>query len=243
MARQRSKWTWQTGPIGARVTACERTLGGNVQLLAYDRALGGYRKRSLGFPVRDVNGRLITEHVDRAREQAAELANRLIRGENPTAQVTLGALIDLFEREVVAVMTPRHQEDTMATEGEATRSHLVARGPRQGEARLAHSGAPRGPRRPGGAAPRAARGGRCAGVSVREGRDAAGGPPPRHTLAAPWHPFRRGWATSRKHLPLKDVAEAGGWKDTTTLVKCYQQVDPETLAAVVMNDRPVRAAR
>jgi hypothetical protein len=58
-----------------------------------------------------------------------------------------------------------------------------------------------------------------------------------------WHPFRRGWATARKGLSLKDVAEAGGWKDTTTLLKCYMQSDEETLAAVVMNDRPLRAAR
>jgi hypothetical protein len=44
-------------------------------------------------------------------------------------------------------------------------------------------------------------------------------------------------------LSLKDVAEAGGWKDTTTLLKCYAQADPETLAAVVMHDAPARAAR
>ena len=25
-----------------------------------------------------------------------------------------------------------------------------------------------------------------------------------------WHPYRRKWATERKHLPLKDVAAAGG---------------------------------
>jgi hypothetical protein len=27
-----------------------------------------------------------------------------------------------------------------------------------------------------------------------------------------FHAYRRAWATARKHLPLKDVAEAGGWK-------------------------------
>ena len=58
-----------------------------------------------------------------------------------------------------------------------------------------------------------------------------------------WHPFRRAWATARKGLSLKDVAEAGGWKDTTTLLKCYAQADPETLAAVVMHDAPASAAR
>jgi hypothetical protein len=39
------------------------------------------------------------------------------------------------------------------------------------------------------------------------------------------------------------VAEAGGWKDTTTLLKCYAQADPETIADVVMHDPSVRAAR
>ena len=26
-----------------------------------------------------------------------------------------------------------------------------------------------------------------------------------------WHPYRRAWAISRKHLPTVDVAAAGGW--------------------------------
>lgn len=38
-----------------------------------------------------------------------------------------------------------------------------------------------------------------------------------------WHPYRRAWATARKHLPITDVAAAGGWKDTETLLTCYQR--------------------
>jgi integrase len=53
-----------------------------------------------------------------------------------------------------------------------------------------------------------------------------------------WHPYRRGWATERMHFPLKAVADAGGWKDVTTLVRCYQQTDEETLLAVMANARP-----
>jgi integrase len=49
-----------------------------------------------------------------------------------------------------------------------------------------------------------------------------------------WHPWRRKWATERKDMPLKDVAEAGGWKDLRTLLK-YQQVDEQTLRDVVLN--------
>jgi hypothetical protein len=33
-----------------------------------------------------------------------------------------------------------------------------------------------------------------------------------------WHPFRRRWATLRKHYPVRDVADAGGWTDTQTLL-------------------------
>jgi hypothetical protein len=31
-----------------------------------------------------------------------------------------------------------------------------------------------------------------------------------------FHAYRRAWATARKHLPIKDVAEAGGWRSTET---------------------------
>lgn len=57
-----------------------------------------------------------------------------------------------------------------------------------------------------------------------------------------WHPYRRKWATERKHLPLKDVAAAGGWKDASTLLKCYQQPDRETLLAVVTAPNKLRDA-
>lgn len=48
-----------------------------------------------------------------------------------------------------------------------------------------------------------------------------------------WHPHRRMWATLRKQLPLKDVAAAGGWADTDTLLRCYQHDDPETVKRVI----------
>lgn len=49
-----------------------------------------------------------------------------------------------------------------------------------------------------------------------------------------WHAFRRGWATSRKHLSLKDTAAAGGWASTETLLRCYQHPDADTMLAVVL---------
>jgi len=55
-----------------------------------------------------------------------------------------------------------------------------------------------------------------------------------------WHPYRRAWATARKHLPLADVAAAGGWKGTQTLTKCYQQADEATMLSVVLGGAELR---
>ncbi len=103
MARKPKLWTYQTGRMGARVTARERTLHGNVWLYAYDAALGGYRTRSLKFAVRDAAGKLIEEHTTRAEAAADELSNQLRRGAVPNepAPVTIGALVDLFRRDVL----------------------------------------------------------------------------------------------------------------------------------------------
>jgi hypothetical protein len=48
-----------------------------------------------------------------------------------------------------------------------------------------------------------------------------------------WHPYRRKWGTERKHLPVQDVAFAGGWKNTATLATIYQQPDPVTTYRVM----------
>ena len=43
-----------------------------------------------------------------------------------------------------------------------------------------------------------------------------------------WHSIRRKWATERKGYPVRDVMEAGGWKNEETLLRSYQQPDAET---------------
>jgi hypothetical protein len=65
---------------------------------------------------------------------------------------------------------------------------------------------------------------------------------PRHLERGAWHPYRRKWATERKHHPLKDVAAAGGWKDVNTLLKSYTAADDETVLAVMAEPRKVRDA-
>jgi len=44
------------------------------------------------------------------------------------------------------------------------------------------------------------------------------------------------------HPSLKDVAAAGGWKDTETLLTCYQQPDADTLLAVMSEPKMRYAA-
>ncbi len=75
---------------------------------------------------------------------------------------------------------------------------------------------------------------RVAGQWLRQAEQLAKLP---HVPGGAWHPFRRMWATARKHLSPQDVAAVGGWVDTTTLARCYQVADAETMVAVVLGGR------
>ena len=44
-----------------------------------------------------------------------------------------------------------------------------------------------------------------------------------------FHSLRRKFATELRHLPLKDLQLLGGWKDHTTILKCYQQPNLEDM--------------
>lgn len=74
---------------------------------------------------------------------------------------------------------------------------------------------------------------------LRRAYQLAGMEPKRGSL---WHAFRRKWATERKHLPLADVAAAGGWKNSITLQLVYQRTDPETIRTVVHSPNRLRAS-
>ena len=50
-----------------------------------------------------------------------------------------------------------------------------------------------------------------------------------------WHALRRKWATERKGYPVNDLAAAGGWRDTPTLLESYLGTDPETIMQVVLD--------
>lgn len=55
-----------------------------------------------------------------------------------------------------------------------------------------------------------------------------------------FHPYRRSWASARKHLPLTDVAAAGSWRDLRSLERCYTLPDTATILSVVSATTKVR---
>lgn len=57
---------------------------------------------------------------------------------------------------------------------------------------------------------------------------------------AAYHAYRRAFATKRKHLPAKDVAAAGGWKNAFVVQEIYQQADDETLLRVITEGAQLR---
>ena len=57
--------------------------------------------------------------------------------------------------------------------------------------------------------------------------------PPR----AGWHSLRRNFATELKDTPLKDLCYLGGWKDSKTLLECYQQPDERVMREALLRRR------
>ena len=72
---------------------------------------------------------------------------------------------------------------------------------------------------------------------LRKAEKLAGLEPQKGSL---WHAYRRKWATERKHLSDTDVAAAGGWQNSLTLRKVYQQADAETMLHVVLGGNGLR---
>jgi hypothetical protein len=62
-----------------------------------------------------------------------------------------------------------------------------------------------------------------------------------HLKGGTWHPFRRAWATKRKHHADRDVMEGGGWKNEKVLKSIYQQTTNDDL--IEMLEHPKRLRR
>lgn len=56
-----------------------------------------------------------------------------------------------------------------------------------------------------------------------------------------YHSLRRQFATELKDTPVRDLAHLGGWKDTTTLLQCYQQPDEGTQRRALESRRKLKA--
>ncbi len=52
-----------------------------------------------------------------------------------------------------------------------------------------------------------------------------------------WHSLRRKFANDLRHVPLKDLASLGGWKDTQTLLKCYLKEDEQAMVDALESRR------
>jgi len=79
-------------------------------LKSYDPRIQGYVTRSLRFSVRDADGKLIEEAVDRAKSAAADLVNALIKGNAILRKTTMKELIRAFKRDELPGMKERYRK-------------------------------------------------------------------------------------------------------------------------------------
>lgn len=54
-----------------------------------------------------------------------------------------------------------------------------------------------------------------------------------------WHSCRRAFASSRRHVPLRDLQDLGGWKTAETVLRCYVQPDEEAQRLALSSRRRV----
>ena len=52
-----------------------------------------------------------------------------------------------------------------------------------------------------------------------------------------WHAFRRNFASELRYASLRDLCDLGGWKDPTTVVKCYQRPSEDAMRAAQASRR------
>jgi integrase len=74
-----------------------------------------------------------------------------------------------------------------------------------------------------------------AGYWLRRAEERAGVP---KLERGQFHPYRRLWASERRHLPAQDVAAAGGWRSLEAMRTAYQHADAATMFGVVARVSP-----
>ena len=63
-----------------------------------------------------------------------------------------------------------------------------------------------------------------------------------HVRGRGYHSLWRKFATEMKNTPLKDLCHLGGWKDSNTILKCYQQADEKTMRNALSHRKRLTAA-
>lgn len=102
--KNRDPWSWSRGPKGSRVTVEERGGYGDIVRLRWGWNGTSYQTESLGFEVRDEDGKLdreaVDEAIDRCNEKYREV--REGHGDEPveTDDLTLRDLLNLYDRRV-----------------------------------------------------------------------------------------------------------------------------------------------
>ncbi len=109
--KESTLWSYRCGAQGSRVKVGERRRGGSAYLLVWDSGINGYRKRSLGFSVRQPSGRLIPAAVARAKREALALTNLLSQGGTHEEDISLGHMIALFHRDEVVHMKEKYRAE------------------------------------------------------------------------------------------------------------------------------------
>ena len=97
--KQQEPWSYKAGQRGCGVTAYERHgPGGLAYVQTWSQPDGRYIKRSLGFRLRDEQGRLIPERVAEAEGHAMEQSAKLRQGADALRQghVGLGQVIRAY---------------------------------------------------------------------------------------------------------------------------------------------------
>lgn len=114
MSTQEEKWSHTEGERPNTVTVSERRRGGPVYVKVWDSGAGKYVRRSLKFKVRDEDGDLIPEAVEKAETYAMEqaLKRKKGRGEPWTDTVTLAKVFAEYERR----RTPKKSERVQAAD-------------------------------------------------------------------------------------------------------------------------------
>lgn len=101
------------GPYGARVRLVEQTFGGQGILVATHPSGYGQVQQSVGFTLRDADGKIDEKAKKAALAEAQKLSDLILAGKRPgaAAELTVGDVIRHFERDGLPALSPRRRKE------------------------------------------------------------------------------------------------------------------------------------